>query len=175
MEIIELEKTEYKHYPLHFQYQTNAYYDIDQDSNYLFSVKLIRKPFGKIINKQFTDLLFQDYLENPSAFILKDGDQVIGYLEIERESWHKRLRITNLLIMPDYRCQGFGSVLMQLAKKIGLEEGLRELILETQSCNIKAIDFYLKHGFTVVGIDLSAYTNQDVESKEVRLEMGYAL
>ena len=131
MEIIELEKTEH-------------------------SVKLIRKPFGKIINKQFTDILFQDYLENPSAFILKDGDQVIGYLEIERESWHKRLRITNLLIMPDYRCQGFGSVLMQLAKKIGLEEGLRELILETQSCNIKAIDFYLKHGFTVVGIDLSA-------------------
>jgi len=85
------------------------------------------------------------------------------------------LRITNILIQPEYRDLGYGSTLMHLAKKIGQEEGMRELILETQSCNLKAIDFYLKHGFTVVGIDLSAYTNQDVESKEVRLEMGCAL
>jgi len=175
LEIIELEKTEYKHYPLLFQYQTYGYYDVDRNPNGLFSIRLIRKSFGKVINKEFTDHLFQDYLENPSAFALRDGNKLIGYLEVARETWHKRLRVTNILIQPEYRGQGYGSTLMHLAKKIGQEEGMRELILETQSCNIKAIDFYLKHGFTVVGIDLSAYTNQDVESKEVRLEMGCAL
>lgn len=175
MDITELDKTEYKNYPLHFQYQTDGYYDVDRNPNGLFSIRLIRKSFGKVINKEFTDHLFQDYLENPSAFALRDGNKLIGYLEVAREGWHKRLRITNILIQPEYRDLGYGSTLMHLAKKIGQEEGMRELILETQSCNIKAIDFYLKHGFTVVGIDLSAYTNQDVESKEVRLEMGCAL
>jgi len=175
LDITELDKTEYKNYPLHFQYQTDGYYDVDRNPNGLFSIRLIRKSFGKVINKEFTDHLFQDYLENPSAFALRDGNKLIGYLEVAREGWHKRLRITNILIQPEYRDLGYGSTLMHLAKKIGQEEGMRELILETQSCNIKAIDFYLKHGFTVVGIDLSAYTNQDVESKEVRLEMGCAL
>ncbi len=175
MDITKLDKTEHKNYPLHFQYQTDGYYDVDQDPNDLFSIKLILKPFGKVIKKEFTDHLFQDYLENPSSFALRDGNKLIGYLEVARETWHKRLRVTNILIQPEYRGQGYGSTLMHLAKKIGQEEGMRELILETQSCNVKAIDFYLKHGFTVVGIDLSAYTNQDVESKEVRLEMGCAL
>lgn len=56
-----------------------------------------------------------------------------------------------------------------MAKK----EGFREIILETQSCNSKAVDFYIKNGFRVNGIDLSSYTNDDVDKREVRLEMTY--
>jgi hypothetical protein len=46
------------------------------------------------------------------------------------------------------------------------------LILETQSCNEKAIAFYLSCGFVVIGFDLCAYSNTDIENKEFRIEMG---
>lgn len=39
---------------------------------------------------------------------------------------------------------------------------VRGIILEAQSCNIQAIDFYLKFGFQLVGFDLFVYSNQDV-------------
>jgi len=46
------------------------------------------------------------------------------------------------------------------------------LVLETQSCNLPAIDFYLKHGFELLGLDTAAYSNEDVAKGEVRLEFG---
>ncbi|MCQ4922387.1 hypothetical protein [Tissierella carlieri] len=35
----------------------------------------------------------------------------------------------------------------------------------------KAIDFYIRNGFKVNGIDLSCYTNDDIGKNEVRIEM----
>jgi hypothetical protein len=49
------------------------------------------------------------------------------------------------------------------------------LILETQSCDVSAIDFYLKQGFDLIGFDSAAYSNDDIEKKEVRLEFGLSL
>lgn len=51
----------------------------------------------------------------------------------------------------------------------------REIILETQSCNYKAIEFYIKNGFIINGIDLSCYSNDDIKKKEVRLELVYKI
>ena len=48
-------------------------------------------------------------------------------------------------------------------------------VLETQTCNERAIAFYRKMGFEIIGFDLYAYTNQDPERHEVRLEMGLKL
>jgi len=48
----------------------------------------------------------------------------------------------------------------------------RAVMLEVQSCNYPAIQFYLKQGFKFTGLDTLAYSNEDIEKKEVRLEMG---
>ena len=50
--------------------------------------------------------------------------------------------------------------------------GARMLVLETQSCNDPAICFYRKMGFSLIGFDLTAYSQADVEKKEVRLEFA---
>jgi ribosomal protein S18 acetylase RimI-like enzyme len=64
---------------------------------------------------------------------------------------------------------------MNHAVKVAKERGARMLVLETQSCNVPAINFYLKFGFKLIGFDVAAYSNKDVERKEVRLEFGLKL
>lgn len=64
---------------------------------------------------------------------------------------------------------------MDAITAIAKESHARMLVLETQSCNEKAIAFYKKHGFEVIGFDLCAYSNEDLERCEVRIEMGKKL
>jgi ribosomal protein S18 acetylase RimI-like enzyme len=64
---------------------------------------------------------------------------------------------------------------MSHATKIAKERGARMLILETQSCNVPAVNFYVKYGFALIGLDIAAYSNMDAERKEVRLEFGLKL
>jgi ribosomal protein S18 acetylase RimI-like enzyme len=64
---------------------------------------------------------------------------------------------------------------MGFAVKVAKEKGARMLVLETQSCNVAAIAFYLKQGFVLIGFDSAAYSNTDLEKKEVRIEMGLTL
>ena len=49
------------------------------------------------------------------------------------------------------------------------------IVLETQSCNERAIAFYRRNGFEVIDFDLYAYSNADPERREVRIEMGKKL
>ena len=172
-QIILLAKKQYRQFKLHFQYLTDSSYDVQRDSKGLFTITLVKKPLGKLIQKEFTGHLYDDHLENPTAFALIHDEQTIGYLEIDRYEWNNRLRVTELLILPDFRGQGAGTLLMNHAKQVAQAEHYREIILETQTCNTRAIDFYLKQGFAVNGIDLSCYTNADIENHEVRLEMVF--
>ncbi len=171
MEIILLDKIKYKDFTLIFNYTTDYYYDVEIDKNEIFSIKLVKKPYGKETRKIFTMKLYQEWLEEPSAYLLSKDKKQIGYLEVEKESWSNRLRITELLIFEDYRHLGYGSLLIEKAINIAKTESLREIVLATETCDSKAIDFYLKNGFRVNGIDLSFYSNEDIEKKEVRIEM----
>ncbi len=62
---------------------------------------------------------------------------------------------------------------MDKAKEIALSQNRRAIILETQSCNTGAIEFYLHEGFELIGFDTCCYTNNDIDRREVRLDLGY--
>ncbi len=53
--------------------------------------------------------------------------------------------------------------------------GARMVVLETQSYNSKAIAFYKKNGFEIIGFDRYAYSNRGPEEHNMRIEMGKAL
>lgn len=88
------------------------------------------------------------------------------------EEWSNRLMVTELWVHEDYRRQGIAHALMALAKEQVRRERRRALILETQSCNVGAIAFYLREGFTLIGFDSCCYQNHDLERREVRLDLG---
>lgn len=172
-QIKQLDRQSYAQHKLVFRYTTHSYYEIVRDPDQIFSIQLVKRDLGEEIEKEFEDILFADYLDNPSVYAIVVSDRIAGYLEVAPEAWHNRLRVTELLVLPEYRGQGFGSALINQAKDTMQAGGFRELILETQSCNTRAIDFYLKNGFQVTGLDLTCYSNEDIAKKEVRLEMAW--
>jgi ribosomal protein S18 acetylase RimI-like enzyme len=64
-----------------------------------------------------------------------------------------------------------GKRLMESVIELAKSKGFRAVVLETQNTNVPAIEFYMKCGFELDGIDLSYYTNNDVESGELAFFM----
>jgi ribosomal protein S18 acetylase RimI-like enzyme len=85
------------------------------------------------------------------------------------------MRVYQFLVNKEFRRKGIGTLLMQKAVEASKTRGARMLILETQTCNVPAISFYLKSGFELIGFDATHYSNEDIERKEVRLEFGLRL
>lgn len=131
-----------------------------------------KKPFGQTVVKTFNDKLFQCYWQDSEAYGVIKDKELIAVVEIYHEEWNNRLRVTELWVMDEYRRCGIGKALMDLVKEKALDYKCRVIILETQTCNEKAIAFYLAQGFSLFGFDRSCYSNNDIENKEVRLEMG---
>ena len=169
--IKKLRREEWENYELCFSYSTDGYYSFQVQE---WDFQLIFHPYETVRQNSFTDRLFSEWVENPTAFGAFIGEQLAGVIECSLESWNNRLRITNLLVYEEYRRQGLGSLLMSKAFEVGQLSHARMVVLETQTCNRKAIDFYSKMGFKPIGFDLYSYTNLDTEKTEVRLEMAKA-
>lgn len=172
MKIITLDRQAYQGVVLQFNYTTDAYYDVLVDPQELFSVRLVKKQFTNPINKSFTGALFPDHLEDAHVFAaIDDNEQIVGYLEVGVETWHQRVRLSEILVVEHARGKGVGTLLMNTAYDFAQTRGCREVVLETQTCNVPAINFYLQHHYRMIGIDLTHYSDEDIADKEVRLEM----
>ena len=174
--VIELDKENYDYHELHYVYDSSEHYKVEiTESSSGFSFGFVREKLRNVYHHDSYDILFSDSWQDVNAFGIKrcDTDEIVAYLEISREEWNDRLRITNLLVKEEYRGLGFGSLLVNKAKEIAKLEDRRIIVLETQSCNIPAIDFYKKQGFVFAGTNLYFYSNIDVEEDEVMIEMVY--
>ena len=120
-----LPKEIWQGYELIFEYETSYFYDAQiSQTGSGFNAAFIRKPFDSTVNKRFTDHLFQSYWEGSEAFGVFGDDKLIACLEIWKEDWSNRLRITQLNVVPDSRRKGLGKALMDFAKKKAVGMGL---------------------------------------------------
>ena len=172
MRIAELPREQYEGYQLIFSYDSKAYYDLRiRTSQNVFALEFVRTPCSPV-HKEFADTLFAPHWDDPHAYGLWDGSQLVAVMEVTPETWNNRLRITNLFVQEGYRRRGVGTLLMTRAREIARAQGRRALILETQSCNSGAIAFYLNQGLTFMGFNACEYSNEDAQKHEVRIEMG---
>ena len=178
-EIMHLPKAEWKGTSIPIQYKTNQYYDVTVNKMATgFVVEIEKKDFteqGTHISKEysFSDKLYEDHWEHAYAWGVLIHDELVAAIETDQELWSNRLRITELWVAKKYQKQGIGHALMEMAKEQARRERRRAIILETQSCNVNAIDFYQHEGFGLIGMDTCCYKNNDLQRKEVRLEFGW--
>ena len=167
------------------RYTTEAYYDIQmEDMEEGFQIKLQKRKADPPISHypeeyDFPHKLYQADWEKATAWGIveeRNGKRELrACIETCPEEWSNRLIITELWVHEEMRRQGVGHQLMAIAKEQAKREKRRAIILETQSCNVGAIAFYRKEGFVLIGFDSCCYSNQDMQRREVRLDMGYFL
>lgn len=184
-EIIHLPKESWKGTPIMIKYTTEEYYDLETtvDSN-SFNIMMVKKKFESTVTHSpeeydFPDSLYQDHWEKAEAYGIvceKEGKkELLACIELCPEEWSNRLMVTELWVADELHRQGIGTRLMNFAKEQAKLQGRRAIILETQSCNVRAIAFYLSQGFELIGYDSCCYTNLDVERHEIRFDFGYFL
>ena len=170
MEIVKLDPAEYSGKKFTVRYQTNGYYDICREES---GFRIEYRTFGKTVEKSFDDVFFNRWLEDPVGYGAFEGGRMAGYVEGTPETWNNRYRISNLFVSDaGERRKGIGTKLMETILREARERGARMAVLETQTCNERAIAFYRKNGFRIIGFDLYAYSNEDPERYEVRIELG---
>jgi len=173
--ILPLSREKWQDHRLEFHYVSHSYYDVEiVQSDSGFHVSFTKKPFDTPYENKpsDTDKLFQPWWDDVKAWGVVENGSLLAVIETAAEDWSNRLRVTELWIDGAHRRKGIGTALMDIAMKRAKDEKRRALILETQSRNEGAIAFYLAYGFTLIGFDSCAYHNNDIERKEVRMEMG---
>lgn len=170
MKILKLNKEKYAGFKFVTRYLTSGYYNIERNS-YGFSITY--KQFENVQERTFEDVLYGKWLEEPVVYGAFENGKLLGIVEGSLESWNNRYRISNINIFDEEnRHLGIGTLLMKTILETGKETGARMVVLETQTCNEKAISFYQKFGFDIIGFDLFSYSNDDIKNCEVRIEMG---
>lgn len=122
------------------------------------------------------DKMLSDWLEEPVAYGAFEDKVMVGFIEGFHEKWNNRFRITNICVFDgEKRKHGIGAGLMKRILVDARNSGARMAVLETQSGNYKAVSFYEKMGFEIIGFDRYAYSNNGPEENNMRIEMGMKL
>lgn len=175
-----LSKERWKGYSLPMHYTADSYTDVRVERDGAdFTVTFRKRPLAAPVEHRpdeeygCPDKLYAAYWEDAEAWGVVRNGELMAAIEICPETWSNRLRVTELWVTEELRGQGVGRRLMDLAKERTRRDRRRALILETQSCNSNALEFYLHQGFTLIGFDACCYTNDDLARREVRMELGW--
>ena len=179
-EILPLPKETWKGTVVPIRYTTDTYFDLElTESENAFTARLVKKQFDTPVTHtpeeyNFPDRLYQDFWEKAEAYgVVGEAGELLACIELCPEEWSNRLLVTELWVSDGLQGQGLGKRLMDKAKEIAVLQKRRAISLETQSCNTKAIGFYLHQGFELIGFGSCCYTNDDIARREVRVNLGY--
>jgi ribosomal protein S18 acetylase RimI-like enzyme len=107
--------------------------------------------------------LYREAATKGFCFAAYEGEQMVGIALAEAQKWNRSLWVWEFHIAPSHQGRGIGRQLMERLVEAAKAAGLRIIVCETQSTNVPAIRFYRRVGFTIEGIDLSYYSNEDME------------
>jgi len=105
------------------------------------------------------DLFIYDFQHHPYSeyYKLILDNTIIGYFAI----WiiFEDVQITTIAVHPNYQGRGYGDKMMEFLINYVKELGCRNITLEVRVSNIKALNFYKKHLFEIVGVRRRYYEN----------------
>jgi ribosomal protein S18 acetylase RimI-like enzyme len=145
----------------------------DLEVGFALRVEPLKEPFRSqgygIIREKDREEIRSRMDAQALQLVVEENERPIGFLDAEIESWRKVVKVWNILVDQEHRRQGIGTELMRRAQEFATKNSCRALVVETQTTNWPALNFYLKMGFQICGVDDHFYTNRDPERKEVAL------
>ncbi len=175
MKIVALDPNQFKGYFIEATYQTKQIYLVKIKKSKHIDVTIKKKRFFRKKEKSITMSLYEDYVENPQAFGIFERKKLVAFIEGSLETWNNTYQITNLYVSKRHRKEGFATLLFEHMEQKAKALNARAIVLEVQSCNGPAIQFYEKRGLHFIGLNTLAYSNEDVQKNEVKLSYGKRL
>ena len=160
-----------------FQYESPGHYKVEIHSKEDgWTIDLVRENFQRTFKKwDDNDKIVQPYKGDSEIYGAFIDEKESGLIQFEYLPHNKSVRVWDIDVLPEFQNQGVGTALMDKCISRARECNARRIILEVQSSNLKAINFYKKMGFDLIGLDASHYHNDDISRNEVRLEMALHL
>ena len=112
--------------------------------------------------REAADAIYNDYTverllaadSKVDLFLVAEADGVaVGLLMVMVPAWTDAAEITDLAVDRGVRRLGAGKALVEAAAGWGRERGLRALWVEPRADSAEAIEFYLRTGFRVSGLN----------------------
>ncbi|UOU98514.1 GNAT family N-acetyltransferase [Chryseobacterium daecheongense] len=110
---------------------------LNSDSEIPYQLLLLADETQEAINK---------YIFNSTIHIVKDGTEDIAVMALHKNS-DTELEIKNIAVIESYRNQGIGSILINKAKEIALQNHYSSLLVGTSDTGFQQIRFYERNGF----------------------------
>jgi ribosomal protein S18 acetylase RimI-like enzyme len=182
MEIIEINPDDERLQILYedYGYVTDHVYDMAAKSSaegFAFDFTLVKLDNPKIkkwVEDEATFARYTEILKDWLSFSAVIDDEVAGVIFAEKRSWNNSVYIEKLHVADRLRHSGIGKKLVEVVADAARSRGFRMICLETQNTNAGAIQFYLKCGFEITGLDTKLYHEKDCEG-EVAVYMAKML
>lgn len=98
-----------------------------------------------------------------AVFLVAQWDrEIIGYINVRQEIVQETAWISDLVVDTPARMRGIGTALINAARDWALEQGLRRIIVETQTKNYPGISLLKKRGFSFCGYNDLYFPNHDI-------------
>ncbi|MFB7305130.1 MULTISPECIES: ribosomal protein S18-alanine N-acetyltransferase [Heyndrickxia] len=110
------------------------------------------------------EAFYNEFVKNHFAryFVIVDQEKIIGYCGV----WLvvDEAHITNIAILPEYRGQKLGELLLSSIMDYSIQQGAKSMTLEVRVSNIIAQSLYKKLGFFEGGIRKNYYTDNQEDA-----------
>lgn len=103
-----------------------------------------------------------------ALFVADAEDGAVGYIAVST-GWNRFAVIDDFALDAGHRRRGAAPLLMEAALAWAKENGFPGVALETQSNNLAACRFYLRHGFELGGHDRHLYRGIASDTREIAL------
>lgn len=147
----------------HYGYtSTQAYVPVQQPEgnqvSFAFRLETLVTPKQKTWHTNETELEeLNEEIATGHSFAAYEASRLIGFIIAEKRDWNNTCYISQLTVAASQRRKGTGAQLMAAMIAHARTLKVRLLELETQNTNVPAVNFYLKQGFQVSGVNLRLY------------------
>lgn len=162
-------------------FYTSEIYEVSKEeksNEILFSLKLkkLNRPLKKEWPHLESDILmYNESIKHGYSLGAYEDEELVGVLIADYKKWNNSFWIDEIVVKEGYRGTGIGSTLVDELIDIAIEKKVRVIGLETQNINLPAISFYRTKGFELDGLDLSLYSNNDLQNDEFAIYMNKKL
>lgn len=146
----------------------------DTPARISFELRLeaLNEPYTRTYHFQEEDFLeYQRLLKQRYSLGAFEGPALVGVILAEPQTWNRSMWIREFHVATTHRRRGIGRELLAKVAERSRRDGFRTLVCETQTTNTPAIAFYRLMGFSVEGMDISLYTNEDYPDGEMAVFM----